>query len=40
VNEALKEFDRMMLELKQEKKAQQTIAWELEDILTTVYWLG
>jgi hypothetical protein len=32
-DKALKEFDRIMLELKQEKEVQQTKTWELEDIL-------
>ncbi len=39
---ALKEIDRMMLELKQEKEAQQTKTWELEDILdvSILAWLS
>jgi hypothetical protein len=32
-DKAFKEFDMIMLELKQEKEVQQTENWELEDIL-------
>ncbi len=41
-NKVLKEFDRVMLELKQEKEVQQTKTRELDDILdvSIMAWLG